>query len=116
MVVLLEKVIEIGMLFDFYGKLLTDKQQEAMELYYFQDLSLAEIAERLDISRQGVYDHLHRAEEILRNYENKLALVNRYLKLKDEIDNLAAFISGLSLKSTVKKDLQEKIEEIKKDL
>lgn len=113
---MLEKVVEIGMLFDFYGKLLTDKQQEAMELYYFQDLSLAEIAEKLGISRQGVYDHLHRAEEILRNYENKLVLVNRYLKLKDEIDNLATFIGTLSLKSTVKKELIAKIEKMKKDL
>lgn len=79
---MLDKVIEIGILFDFYGSLLTEKQQEAIQLYYYQDLSLSEIAERLEISRQGVYDHLHRGEEALRDYEVKLGLIQRYNLLK----------------------------------
>ena len=50
---MLDKVIEIGILFDFYGSLLTGKQQEAIQLYYYQDLSLSEIAERLETKQTG---------------------------------------------------------------
>ena len=66
------------MLFDFYGELLTDKQREYFDLHYNADLSLAEIAERSGISRQGVWDIIRRAEATLRETEEKTGLVQRY--------------------------------------
>ena len=110
---MLEKTIEINLLFDYYGELLTDKQQEAMKLYYYHDLSLAEISEKLEISRQGVYDHLHRGEDILRDYEQKIGLINRYNKFKKEIDNLIIEIDELDLTKTQKSDLKEKVNNLK---
>ncbi|MFW5972166.1 MAG: YlxM family DNA-binding protein [Bacillota bacterium] len=113
---MLDKVIEIGILFDFYGKLLTEKQQKALKLYYYQDLSLSEIAERLDISRQGVYDHIHRGEDILKSYEKSMGLVARYKFLKTEIEELDEYIKDKSINYTVKNELIERIERIKKRL
>lgn len=70
----MEKNLEIGLLLDLYGKLLTDKQFEVLDLYYNDDLSLAEIAEQYDISRQGVHDAIKRGEELLVGYEKTLGL------------------------------------------
>ena len=68
------KNLEIGLLLDLYGKLLTDKQFEVLDVYYNDDLSLAEIAEQYDISRQGVHDAIKRGEELLVGYEKTLGL------------------------------------------
>ena len=73
----LEKLVEIGLLFEQYKMLLTDKQQEIVSLYYNEDYSLGEISENLKVSRQGVYDTLKRSEKILREYEAKLGLVGK---------------------------------------
>src|SRR5690554_1277672 len=113
---MLDKVIEIGILFDFYGELLTEKQQKAIRLYYYQDLSLSEIAERLEISRQGVYDHLQRGEEILREYEKKLGLINRYKLLKRELEELEEEVKEYKMDHTVKSRLIKRVERIKKHL
>ncbi|HHU93289.1 MAG TPA: YlxM family DNA-binding protein [Halanaerobiaceae bacterium] len=113
---MLDKVIEIGILFDFYGSLLTEKQQEAIQLYYYQDLSLSEIAERLEISRQGVYDHLHRGEEALRDYEVKLGLIQRYNLLKKELEDLEKAINDYKIENKVKNNLIQRVEKIKKHL
>ncbi len=82
---MVEKLVEIGILFDFYGKLLSDKQYTAIELYYIHDLSLAEIGEELGISRQGVYDTLKRAEQKLYEYEEILGLIKKFRNNRKEI-------------------------------
>ena len=64
----------INSLMPYYLKLLTDRQQEIMKLYFYEDLSLTEIAENLGISRNGVYDTLKKAENSLKEYEDKLQL------------------------------------------
>ena len=61
------------MLLDFYGELLTDKQRECFDLHYNEDLSLAEIAEQLGVSRQGVWDNIRRAETAMEDIEAKTA-------------------------------------------
>lgn len=71
----IEKMVEIGLLFEQYKDLLTDKQREIVSLYYEEDYSLGEISENLNVSRQGVYDTLKRSEKILKDYEDKLKLV-----------------------------------------
>lgn len=68
---------KINLLFDFYGSLLTERQQKFIELYYGDDLSLGEIAEQYDVTRQAVHDTLKRAEQTLNNYEEKLGLVGK---------------------------------------
>ena len=65
----IEKMVEIGLLFEQYKELLTDKQREIVSLYYEEDYSLGEISENLNVSRQGVYDTLKRSEKILKDYE-----------------------------------------------
>ena len=71
--------LEMTLLFDYYGELLTERQRMCFDLYHNQDLSLAEIAQELEVSRQGVYDNLSRAEATLRNMEEKTGCVRRNL-------------------------------------
>ena len=69
--------LDIVLLYDYYGDLLTDRQKECFEMRYNQDLSLGEIAAELGISRQGVHDNLSRAEALLRNMEAKTGCAGR---------------------------------------
>jgi predicted DNA-binding protein YlxM (UPF0122 family) len=71
------EAMEMILLYDYYGNLLTDRQKECLELRYNQDLSLGEIGQILGISRQGVHDNLSRAEQLLRNMEEKTGCVKR---------------------------------------
>lgn len=71
------KTIRMNQLFAFYQSLLTQKQQQMLELYYEEDYSLAEIATYYQISRQAVHDNLKRAENLLEDYETKLQLLAR---------------------------------------
>lgn len=80
--------LELTILFDFYGDILTEKQRELFDLYYNEDLSLAEIAEHLGITRQGVRDSIVRSEEILRNFEAKLGLAEKYGRLSDNVNKI----------------------------
>ncbi|RYL92927.1 putative DNA-binding protein [Sporolactobacillus sp. Y61] len=75
---MLEKVLRVNALYDFYQPLLTPKQQEYLDLYYLNDLSLGEIAERCQVTRQAVYDNLKRAEHALEAFEEKLGLFRKY--------------------------------------
>ncbi len=100
-----EKIIEIGLLFDFYGKLLNDKQYSAIEFYYIHDLSLSEIGELLGISRQGVHDLLKRSENKLFAFEEKLGLVKKFSenkeKIKEILDNTDGAIKTLDEKNFI---------------
>ena len=77
------KNLENGVLLDLYGKLLTEKQYDVLDLYYNDDLSLAEIAEQYNISRQGVHDAIKRGEELLINYEAVLGLAQQQKQYKN---------------------------------
>lgn len=85
---MVEKLVEIGSLFDFYGKLLSEKQYFVIELYYINDLSLAEIGDELSVTRQGVFDLLKRAEQNLYKYEEKLGLVNKFYSKDSNIKKI----------------------------
>jgi predicted DNA-binding protein YlxM (UPF0122 family) len=84
----MEKDLTYGTLLQIYGKLLTEKQQEVVGLYYDYDLSLAEISENLGISRQAVLDSLRNACDSLRNYEEKLNILAKNQYLTTEIEKL----------------------------
>ena len=88
--------LEMTLLFDYYGDLLTDRQRMCFDLRFNQDLSLAEIAEELNVSRQGVHDNLCRAEALLRNMEKKTGCVRRDLSYRKAIQAIAATAETLS--------------------
>ena len=88
--------LEMTLLFDYYGDLLTQRQKQCFDLRYNQDLSLGEIAEELQVSRQGVYDNLSRAEALLKNMEDKTGCVMRDLKCREALRNIAALAQGLA--------------------
>ena len=77
------------MLFDFYGELLTDRQKEFFDLYYNNDLSLAEIAENAGISRQGVRDAIVRAENQMQEIEDKTGLIRRFEQMRPRLESIA---------------------------
>ena len=78
----MEKIVEQGLLYDFYGELLTEHQKRIYEEAVYQDMSLSEIAEDNGISRQGVHDLLRRCDKILADYENTLHLVEKYKNIR----------------------------------
>ena len=80
---MLEKTTQMNLLYDFYGVMLTEKQREFVELYYLDDLSLAEIAEQFEISRQAVHDNIRRAGAQLLDLESKLHLVERFERRRE---------------------------------
>ncbi len=84
----IEKMVEIGLLFEQYKELLTDKQKEIVSLYYEEDYSLGEISENLNVSRQGIYDTLKRSEKILKDYDNKLNLLYRFQEQEKFVKNI----------------------------
>ena len=101
----LEKSIYINELYDLYGSLLTKKQQEIIELYYCEDLSLSEISEQLEVTRNAVYDCLKKGIKQLENYEKELKLLekrndlkNYFSKLKEENKELVSLIEEIERK------------------
>lgn len=93
------KPLEMSLLFDFYGETLTEKQRELFDLYYNEDLSLAEIAEHAGITRQGVRDSIKRAEHALHEMEQKLGLVARYggtERCAEELSQQVAALTALN--------------------
>ncbi len=89
------KDYEMVMLLDFYGELLTEKQREAMDLYYNEDLSLSEIAEPLNISRQGVRDSIKRGEKQLLELEDALGLAKRFKEIKHDVVEIQEMFTEL---------------------
>ncbi|MCI8888015.1 MAG: YlxM family DNA-binding protein [Hungatella sp.] len=79
----MEKIVRQGLLYDFYGELLTEHQRRIYEDVVFNDLSLSEIAQEQGISRQGVHDLVRRCDRILEGYEEKLHLVEKFRLTKE---------------------------------
>ncbi len=88
----MEKFGRLALLFDFYGQLLTAKQQEIIGLYYEQNFSLGEIAADMGVSRQAVHDIIRRCEKALDNYEQKLGLVTKYLQQRANLNKALALL------------------------
>lgn len=87
---LIEKNYEVSLLMDFYGEVLTEKQRAVVELYYNEDLSLAEIAEHTHITRQGVRDCVKRGEAALFDMERRLGLAKRFTAVRAELEQVIA--------------------------
>lgn len=82
------KDLHYSLLIDFYGNLLAPKMKDALELYYNEDLSLAEIAQHMMITRQGVRDNIKRGEQFLRETEERLGFYRRYSGLDEQMEQI----------------------------
>ncbi len=89
------KNLEVGLLLDFYGELLSDGRRRAAELYYNEDLSLAEIAEEAGITRQGVRDNVSKAKSQLIEYEEKLGLAAKFRAIEETLDDIIPRLEAL---------------------
>lgn len=92
----LDEIVNLSLLFDFYGDLLNDRKKQIFEDYYLNDLSLSEIAEELKISRQGVHDIVKRCSRELIEYETKLSLVKKFGELKEKVSSIKAYCDELT--------------------
>lgn len=104
----MEKYFKMSYLIDIYSSFLTDKQLKVLEYYYNDDISLSEIASMLNISRQGVYDTLKRAEKIISEYDDKLNLLEKYernIELIDKLEGLCEDKESLSLIKEIRENL-----------
>jgi len=91
-----EGILMLSMLLDFYGELLTEKQRECFDLYYNEDLSLAEIAEQSGISRQAVWTNIKHAEASLYEIENKTGLIERFGEYRSSLNKIRAILEKIS--------------------
>ncbi len=110
-----EDAVQMCLLFDFYGSILTERQQEVFDLYYNEDLSLAEIAEHTAITRQGVRDALARSKAILLEMEEKLGLVKRFRensKTLSRIRELAEEMLYINSRRFHSPDFEKRLNEI----
>ena len=101
----MEKIVEQGILYDFYGELLTDHQKKLYEEAVYNDMSLSEIADEIGISRQGVHDLLKRCDKIMTGYEEKLKLVEKFSMTRERITE----IKKLALTTNIQNDNTDKI-------
>ena len=108
-----EKNLNIGFLLDFYGDLLPERKHSVMDMYYNEDLSLAEIANELGISRQGVRDIIKKSEEELFFYEDKLKLATRLKNIEASASELKQLSDSQELSNEIKEKISELVNAIK---
>lgn len=111
----MEKKVQISMLNEFYGNLLTDKQAELIQDYYNNDLSLSEIAENEGITRQAVRDMIKKGEKKLFEYEEKLGFMKRTLNQEKQISKVLSELTKIQTDST-DSQIANVLENIKKEL
>ena len=111
----MEKKVEVSVLWQIYGKLLTEKQYQFIDYYYNQDLSLSEIAENEDITRQAVRDIIKKGERKLFEYEEKLLFMKRTINQEKQIQTILFNLNKIQ-KDSSDKQVSSILEEIKKEL
>ncbi len=111
----MEKNVEISMLCQLYGKLLTEKQYEFIDDYYNNDLSLSEIAENNNITRQAVRDIIKKGEKKLFEYEEKLLFMKRMLNQEKRIEKALSELTKIQ-KNYSDKEIANVLENVKKEL
>lgn len=102
----MDELFEIGLLLDFYGQLITQRQYEVIDLHYNSDYSLGEIAQHLNISRQGVHDNIKRGKASLTEMEQKLGLVGRFMQQKEKAGRILNLLDGINLSALEEKDAE----------
>ena len=112
----MEKIVEQGLLYDFYGSLLTGHQQKIYEKVVYDNLSLNEVAETEGVSKQAVHDLVRRCTVIMRGYENKLGMIRRFGKIRESADRLRQIASSEEIPQTQAAVLRRIADEICTDL
>lgn len=102
-----EKNLKIGFLLDFYGDILSDRKRTVLDLYYNDDLSLAEIAQEIGISRQGVRELIKKAEEELCFYEERLGLAARFGRVQESAKRLQTLLEKNNADEELCRAIQE---------
>lgn len=97
----MQETIELSILYDFYGELLTDNNKEVFVDYIFNDLSLSEIAEEKGITRQGIHDIIKRSSKKLREHEESLHLVKKFKTIEQRVNRIKILIEELRLDNQV---------------
>ncbi len=108
-----EKNLNIGYLLDFYGELLSERKRLVMDMYYNEDLSLAEIASEINISRQGVRDIIKKSEEELFFYEEKLGLAAKIKSVELCVSELNSLSNEHDMSDEVKNKISELVQIVK---
>ena len=111
----MDKNIRISILCQIYGKLLTEKQYQVLNDYYNNDLSLSEIAENLQITRQAVRDNIKKGENKLFEYEKKLGIMKKTVESQEKIAEVLSEITTIETKMT-DKEIAEVLEDVKNKL
>ncbi len=115
--VMMEKIVEQGLLYDFYGELLTDHQRKIYEDAVYNDLSLVEIAEEYDISKQGVHDLLRRCTKSLEGYEARLHMIERTDRIRKVLGSLSSAADDPGFDNDkLRKMVKEAVSEITEEL
>ncbi|MCR5101024.1 MAG: YlxM family DNA-binding protein [Butyrivibrio sp.] len=96
----MEKIVKQGLLYDFYGELLTEHQRKVFEDAVYNDLSLTEIADEYGISKQGVHDLIKRCNKILESYEDKLHMIQRYEGIRQDVKMLSELSQNPQISGT----------------
>ena len=103
----MEKIVEQGLLYDFYGELLTEHQRQIYESCVFDNISLGEIAQDFGISRQGVHDLIKRCDKTLQGYEDKLHLLQRFMSVKEKIQKIESITTQDDVRDLANQILEE---------
>ena len=109
------KNLDVTLLFDIYGDMLTQKQRDFITYYYDDDLSLSEIAENEGITRQGVRDAIKRAEAQMESFEEHLGLKRKYDELREglrEIDEMADIINEVNMRTILSREINDAVSRI----
>lgn len=111
----IDDIARTSLLFDFYGELLTKRQQDVMRMYHEENLTLSEIGHEFGISRQGVHNTLKSASNILDSYENKLKLVSKLMSSHKVITEISSIIDEV-LSGTEDRFVMGKLKQIKETI
>lgn len=109
------ELFRLSDLYDIYGELLTEKQKNLFEAYYYEDLSLREIAEENKVTPQAVRDNIKRAEKILQNYEEKLQVLEKKLSTREKVIEIIKQIEKIEINNSIKKWLSDVLLELAKE-
>ncbi|MBC2578946.1 putative DNA-binding protein [Clostridium sp. DJ247] len=107
----MEERVQLSILLDLYGELLTDKQKDIMDLYYNDDLSLAEISEITNTSRQAVHDIIKRCHKLLMQYEDRLGLMEQRLKLEEAKAHLLKLTNLINVSDSESSKILQQVKE-----
>ena len=112
----MEKIVEQGLLYDFYGQLLTAHQQKIYELAVYDNLSYNEIAEQEGISRQAVHDLIRRTTALMQKYEKRLGMIRRFRNLHEAAEDLTEAADTVKNREDLAERVREIADRIRKDL